>query len=66
MEPLTLAQRIPDFKKYINQCKFRDCMHISEPNCALREALVNNLINAQRYAHYCEIVSMIQAQKRKY
>lgn len=66
MEPLALARCIPDFKDYVDGCKFRDCMHMSEPQCTLREAVEAGKVNGDRYAHYQEIVALYQKQKRRY
>tara|TARA_B100001750_G_scaffold216397_1_gene201004 strand:- start:1223 stop:2104 length:882 start_codon:yes stop_codon:yes gene_type:complete len=39
-----------------NACKYRDCIHINEPNCAVNQALVNNEITTQRYNNYKKLV----------
>lgn len=65
MEPLLLAEAIPDFQPYVNQCRFRDCIHMNEPDCAVCEALKKGHIAAQRYRHYQEVVTMIQTAKRR-
>ncbi len=36
-----------------DQCKFRDCKHIKEPGCAIKAALEDGRIHAQRYDNYC-------------
>jgi len=33
-------------------CKYNDCIHIKEPSCAVRQAVEENKINAERYASY--------------
>lgn len=30
---------MPDFRPYLGHCRFRDCRHDAEPNCALRQAV---------------------------
>jgi len=37
-------------------CKYRDCIHINEPNCAVNQALANNEIKSQRYNNYKKLV----------
>lgn len=66
MDIATLAQSIPDFKPYLHQCKFNDCKHLQEPNCSITTAVSEGHINQERYAHYVEVVRMIQQAKPKY
>lgn len=66
MDISMLAESIPDFKPYLHQCKFNDCKHLQEPNCKITSAVEEGLINQERYAHYVEIVRMIQQAKPKY
>ena len=66
MDGLRLQACIPDFAPYLQQCKFNDCIHIAEPNCAIRQAVENGFINKERYEHYTEIIDMIKNAKPKY
>ena len=45
----------PEFEPYIGSCRFDDCAHIKEPDCAVREALANGSISASRYESYCRL-----------
>ena len=60
-----LAEAIPDFKPYINTCRFRDCIHINEPDCAIQKAVEQGTLAKERYLHYQEVVTMIQQAKRR-
>ena len=66
MDALALAACIPDFKDHLHTCKFNDCIHVAEPNCAIRQAVEDGQIDATRYMHYLEIVQMIRNAKPKY
>ncbi len=44
-----------EFRKY--KCAFRDCLHIDEENCAIKEAVLNNEISSLRYENYIKIVN---------
>ena len=61
-----LAACIPDFKEYLYSCRFRNCIHVNEPNCAIRLAVEEGKIRKERYEHYLEIVNMIQKAKPRY
>ena len=43
----------PEFETYIGSCRFDDCAHIKEPDCAVREALASGSISSSRYESYC-------------
>ena len=44
-----------EFKALSDECRFRDCKHISEPNCAVKDALEKGEININRYHSYLNI-----------
>lgn len=41
-----------DFKPYLGHCKFRNCQHINEPDCALKNAFAAGKISATRFKNY--------------
>ena len=45
-----------EFKPYIGQCKFRNCAHINEPNCAIKTALGDGKISPKRYESYLNLI----------
>jgi ribosome biogenesis GTPase len=57
-----LDEVILDFKPYLNQCKFSDCKHVNEPDCAIKEALEQNKINPVLYEDYKYLVE--EARKK--
>ena len=44
-----------EFSEYIDKCKFRDCVHLKESGCAIREALDAGKINPSRYDSYVKM-----------
>ncbi len=46
-----------EFLPYLGQCRFRDCRHENEPDCALKSAVTAGAIDAQRLAHFVTIAS---------
>jgi ribosome biogenesis GTPase len=48
-----------EFLQYSDQCKFRDCLHLSEIDCAIKNAVNEKLINARRYDSYCQFVDSL-------
>ncbi len=45
-----------EFHPYFGYCKFRDCKHLGEPDCAIDQAVRENKIHPSRFASFCEIV----------
>ena len=50
---------IIDFRNHINKCKFNDCLHINEPDCAIKNAVSEGLISSIRYNNYKELVNIV-------
>jgi ribosome biogenesis GTPase len=46
-----------EFKPFINQCKFRNCAHINEPNCGVKNALETDDIHPKRYVSYLALIT---------
>lgn len=45
----------PEMRSYLGSCKFNDCSHINEPDCAVKEAVENGKINKSRYESYIKL-----------
>ena len=54
------------YEKYFGNCKFRGCLHDSEPNCKVREAVKNGEIPEEHYQTYIEILHEILNRKERY
>ncbi|OEF99079.1 ribosome small subunit-dependent GTPase A [Vulcanibacillus modesticaldus] len=49
------------------QCRFRGCLHLSEPGCAVKEAVEEGQINKERYEHYLEFLKeIVELEERKW
>ncbi|WP_044893811.1 ribosome small subunit-dependent GTPase A [Bacillus alveayuensis] len=56
----------PEFRKLADECKFRGCMHIAEPKCAVKAALEAGEIQNYRYEHYLSFMDEIKERKPRY
>lgn len=50
-----LAGYFPEMKDLLPQCKFNNCQHINEPDCAVKSAVERGEIDADRYANYLQM-----------
>ena len=59
IEPMQLANYMPDFKAHAQDCKFYNCTHLHEPGCGVisevKLALGESSISANRYRLYSEL-----------
>lgn len=44
-----------EFEPYRNRCRYLDCYHLKEPDCAVREAVEAKKIALSRYRSYCSL-----------
>lgn len=51
-----IEQSFPEFRPHLGQCRFRDCRHNKEPNCALIAAVHAGKIDEKRFDAYHRIV----------
>jgi|SRR5579871_2529225 len=58
-----LSHYFPEMRSRINDCQFNNCLHINEPGCAIKKALVEGLIHEDRYISYCTILDSIDEKK---
>jgi ribosome biogenesis GTPase len=56
MEKEEVGDYFPEFFELKQHCKFNNCLHIHEPQCAVKEALENNEIAFSRYRSYLQIL----------
>jgi len=57
MEKEEIGDYFPEFFKLKQDCKFNNCLHIDEPQCAVKEALENNDVSWSRYKSYLQMVT---------
>lgn len=55
-----------EMDKLSNSCKFRGCLHLKEPKCAVKEAVENGQIATSRYENYLQFLQEITERKPRY
>ena len=55
-----------EFQPFFGQCRFNDCRHINDPDCAIRTAVEAGTIAKNRYQRFLKLLDkMPPAQRRK-
>lgn len=52
-----VAERFPEFRDYMHACKFHNCTHVHEPQCAVKQAVEEGEIDPIRYKNYLGIIN---------
>ncbi|OCA83876.1 ribosome small subunit-dependent GTPase A [Pseudobacillus wudalianchiensis] len=66
IEAEDLPQYFPEMVERSHSCKFRGCLHVNEPKCAVKEAVDNGEIPSYRYEHYLQFMDEIKERKPRY
>jgi len=53
--PDDLPHCFPEFRPHLGKCRFSDCVHIAEPDCAIRAAVERGEIDPSRYESYVKL-----------
>jgi ribosome biogenesis GTPase len=56
MDKNDIRDSIVEFNKYMNECKYRDCFHIKEDDCKIKELVSKRLIMPSRYDNYLKFI----------
>ncbi len=55
-----LSHYFPEMRDRLNGCQFNNCLHVNEPGCAIKEAVINEEIHEDRYVSYVGILDSIE------
>lgn len=61
-----LKYYFPELSALEGKCRFNGCLHLAEPECAVKEAIGSGSINFSRYESYKKIYNEIYTQERRY
>jgi len=53
--PAEVAGYFRDLRPYVARCRFPDCTHQHEADCAVQDAVADNRLDLRRYESYCHM-----------
>ncbi|MBR5981447.1 MAG: ribosome small subunit-dependent GTPase A [Firmicutes bacterium] len=59
-----LQHYFPEFAPYLGKCRFDNCRHLDEPDCAVAKAAADKAISRRRYASYKDMMKFLQQQEK--
>ena len=54
--PEEVAGFYRDLRPYVSHCKFPDCTHTHEADCAVKDAVADGRLDERRYESYCGLL----------
>ncbi len=66
IEKEELSRYFIELDEASTMCKFRGCLHVKEPQCAVKEKVETGEIAAHRYEHYLQFLQEIIERKPRY
>lgn len=64
MDKEELQQYYNEFAAYEPYCRFQGCSHISEPDCGVKQALLEGKVSGLRYDNYVQLYSELKEQEK--
>ncbi|MGN6401831.1 MAG: ribosome small subunit-dependent GTPase A [Flavisolibacter sp.] len=58
-----LSGYFPEMRERLQNCQFNNCLHINEPGCAIKQAVIDGEIDEDRYVSYYNILESLNEQK---
>ena len=56
VSPSEVGGFMRDLRPYVSACRYPDCLHLSEDECAVKNAVADGRIDARRYDAYCHLL----------
>lgn len=64
MDQNELKDYFPEFHEFEGLCRFNGCIHLNEPDCAVKKALEDGHISRIRYDNYKELFEELKSKKK--
>jgi ribosome biogenesis GTPase len=64
IQPEDLKDYFPEFEAYADKCRFHGCVHVNEPDCAVKQAVHEGKIHPVRYENYTDIYGELKNVRR--
>jgi len=63
MIPQEISHYFPEIFRFSKKCRYNNCLHINEPDCAVMKAVENHYISESRYRSYLNILEDVNESK---
>ncbi|MEO7394646.1 MAG: ribosome small subunit-dependent GTPase A [Chitinophagaceae bacterium] len=60
IEKQEVSHYFPEMRDRLNDCQYNNCLHVNEPDCAIKDAVADGNIHEDRYVSYVNIMESIE------
>lgn len=57
MQKHEIGSYFPEIRELSDQCRFNNCLHLNEPDCAVRKAAEEELLSSERFSSYLNMLN---------
>lgn len=65
VDPREVRDYFPEFGQGADECRFRTCMHLTEPGCGVKKLVASGVIPDWRYEAYQALVRDLETRRRE-
>lgn len=65
LDPLEVQSYFSEIQEHAQGCRYPNCTHMHEPDCAVRTAAEAEEISPLRYESYCQLMESIQQEHKR-
>lgn len=63
MENEEISHYFPEMRELLGECKFHNCLHVNEPKCAVKDAVIAGEISESRFNSYLSMLENIDNRR---
>ena len=60
IEKQEVSHYFPEMRDRLNGCQYNNCLHVNEPDCAIKDAVAKGEVHEDRYVSYVNIMESIE------
>lgn len=64
MKKVALKDLYPEYVKAANECRFNNCVHVNEPNCAVKALVDEGVLSEERYQNYKKLYQELENREK--
>lgn len=64
MKKTTLKDMYPEYVEVASSCRFNNCVHVNEPDCAVKIQIASGVYSEERYDNYKKLFDVLEEREK--